>query len=237
MGKKILFKGSSGIGAINTSVRLYKNKRASHHKSGYNITISGQTASNTAPSSVNHSTFSINNREVIESSYPFAIINNTNSELSYAYKINLPSNDAIETGYSDYVYTIQMNGSFTEFELNDNGRISDDIHSAHSYFFNTHFVHDTTWEPRIIPPILSPTYLPYKVKCYNTESGVVSEPRSSVEIFNNSNLEYFIYIKVVLKPKSYLVGTLKMIYADIYPSSLTDFYENFKFGVSRLALS
>ena len=173
MGKKILFKGSSGIGAINTSVRLYKNKRASHHKSGYNITISGQTASNTAPSSVNHSTFSINNREVIESSYPFAIINNTNSELSYAYKINLPSNDAIETGYSDYVYTIQMNGSFTEFELNDNGRISDDIHSAHSYFFNTHFVHDTTWEPRIIPPILSPTYLPYKVKCYNTESGVV----------------------------------------------------------------
>lgn len=236
MGKKILFKGSSGIGAINTSVRLYKNKRASHYKPGYNVIISGQTASNTAPSSVNHSTFSINNREVIESSYPFAITNNTNSDVSYAYKINLPSNDAIETGYSDYVYTIQMNGSFTEFELKDNGRISDDIHSASSYFFNTHFVHDTTWEPRIIPPISSPNYLPYKVKCYNTESIAVSEPRSSVEIFNNSDREQFIYIKVTLKPKSYVVGTLKMIYGDIYPATLTKFYENFKFGVSRLVL-
>lgn len=236
MGKKILFKGGSGIGAINASVRLCKNKRASHCKSGYNAIIHGQMASNNAIPSVNHSTFSINNKQVIETSYPFAVINNTDSELSYAYKINLPSSGIIETRYADYVYTIQMNGSFTEFELKDNGRISNDIHGASSYFFNTHFVHDTTWEPRIIPPISSPNYLPYKVKCYNTESGVVSEPRSSVEIFNNSGVEYFIYIKVALKPKSYVVGTLKMIYGDIYPVALTDFYENFKFSVTRLAL-
>lgn len=165
MGKKILFKGSSGIGSLNASVRLHKNKRANHYK----VILSGQTASNNLTSSVNHTTFGINNREVIESSYPFALINKTTSPLSFAYKINLPSNNSVESNvsYTDYVYTIQMNGSFTEFELNDNGIISDDIHSANSYFFNTHFVHDTTWEPRIIPPILSPNYSPYKVKCYN----------------------------------------------------------------------
>jgi hypothetical protein len=236
MGKKILFKGSSGIGAINTSVRLHKNKKASHYKSNYNIIISGQMASNNTISSINHSTIGINNREVIESGYPVALINKTDSDLSYAYKINLPSNNNIQKGYSDYVYTIQINGSFTEFELKDTGIISDDINSANSYFFNTHFVHDTTWEPRIIPPITSPNYSPYKVKCYNTESNVVSASRSSIEIFNNSDVEYFIYIKVTLKPKSYIAGTLKMIYGDIYPATLTDFYENFTFSVEKLNL-
>lgn len=236
MGKKIFFKGNIGVGALNTSVRLYKNKRASQCKSNSNIVISGKTAANNTTSSVNHSTFSISNREVIESSYPIALINKTESDLSFAYKVNLPSNDYLETRYSNYVYTIQMNGSFTEFELNDNGRISDDIDSAHSYFFNTHFVHDTTWEPRIIPPISSPNYLPYKVKCYNTASNIVLEPRSAVEIYNNSDGEYYIYIKIILKPKTYVVGTLKMIYGDIYPTSLTDFYEKFIFSVTKLSL-
>jgi hypothetical protein len=228
MGKKILFKGNSGIGGINTSVRLYKNKRASHCKH----TIVIQTASPSV--SQNHLTFSINDREVIESSYPVALINKTDILKSFAYKINLPSTDAIENGYSNYVYTIQMNGSFTEFKLNPNGVISNDIDAANSYFFNTHFVHDTTWNPRIIPTISSS--VPYKAKCYNTASAGVSEPDTTVEIFNNADGEYYIYIKITLKPQTYVVGTLKMIYGDIYPATLTNFYENFTFNVAKLSM-
>ena len=129
-----------------------------------------------------------------------------------------------------------MNGSFTEYELTNIGKISDDINTAKSYFFNTHFVHDTTWEPRIIPAFTPPNHSPYKVKCYNTGLNELSEPLSSVEIYNNYDGEYFIYVKVSLKPKTYVVGTLKMLYGDIYPASLTNFYENFTFSVSRLKL-
>jgi len=177
-------------------------------------------------------TTSVNQREVVESRFPFALSNKTNALLAYSYKINLPVNNDLDK-IKDYVFSIQMNGKFSEFNLNDdNSVITDDVYAVSSYFFNTHFVHDTTWEPRILPQISN--NIPFKVNCHNVEYNTTTPPLSSVEIYNNSDSEYFIYVKFILPPKIYIVGTLNMIYGDVYPASLTNFYRNFVFTVKKI---
>jgi hypothetical protein len=178
-------------------------------------------------------TTNVNQREVVESRFPFALSNKTDVNVAYSYKINLPVNNDLDK-IKDYVFSIQMNGKFSEFNLNDdNSVITDDVYAVSSYFFNTHFVHDTTWEPRILPQI-SNTDIPFEVNCHNVEYNTTTLPASSVEIYNNSDSEYFIYVKFILPPKIYIVGTLNMIYGDVYPASLTNFYRNFVFTVEKI---
>jgi hypothetical protein len=184
---------------------------------------------------LNQVTYGINNREVIQTNYPFAIINKSDISISYNYKINLPSDSDINNkniSFHDYVYTIQLDGKFTEFDLDGSGNpITNDIYTANSYFYNTHFVHDSTWNPRILPPILKND--PYKIKCYNTELDKITFPKSIIEIFNDPIDPFFINIKITLLPKMYLVGTFEITYGDIYPADLTDFYEYFRFTIVK----
>lgn len=91
----------------------------------------------TNPASVNNLITRINNKEVIETSYPIAV-----ADSDIIYKISLPSNEILDNSIiiPEYVYTIQINGSFTQFELdttNVNDNITNDIENASSYFFNT----------------------------------------------------------------------------------------------------
>lgn len=184
----------------------------------------------TNPAPVNNLITRINNKEVIETSYPIAV-----ADSDIIYKISLPSNEILDNSIiiPEYVYTIQINGSFTQFELdttNVNDNVTNDIENASSYFFNTHFTYDTTWTPRIIPTMTELS--PYQVKCHKMTNITQSPERVSVSLFTKPNKYDYIYLKLTIIPKTYVVGTLKIIFGDIYPTKLTNYYDNFEITIS-----
>jgi hypothetical protein len=182
---------------------------------------------------LNQLTTVINNREVISTKYPFVLSNYNNTENEETvYKISIPilpehSSNAIAA----YVYTLQINCKFTEFELDNinlNDNINNDIQRAQSYFFNTHFGFDTTWSKIIIPAMTKER--PYEVASYNASSMTQSlfEQRVTFSLYTpDADEKGYIYMKVKLLPKTYLMGTFEIVFGDIFPQKLTNFFDNF----------
>ena len=180
---------------------------------------------------------SLNDKEVIEAKFPFASVNRkSDSKNEIVYKISLPYNSNLDTNNTlipEYVYTMQVNGHFTVFEIdtiNMQDNISKDIQNAESHFFNTNFVYDTTWTPRIIPTIFPSEY---KVKCHKVTNVIQSSDRISVSLFTKHDKYDYIYIKFTMDPNTYVVGTLNIIFSDIYPATFTNYYDDFKITVSK----
>ena len=180
---------------------------------------------------------SLNDKEVIEAKFPFASVNRkSDSKNEIVYKISLPYNSNLDTNNTlipEYVYTMQVNGHFTVFEIdtiNMQDNISKDIQNAESHFFNTNFVYDTTWTPRIIPTIFPSEY---KVKCHKVTNVIQSSDRISVSLFTKHDKYDYIYIKFTMNPNTYVVGTLNIIFSDIYPATFTNYYDDFKITVSK----
>jgi len=178
---------------------------------------------------------SSNDKEVIETNFPFAIVNRKNdAENEVVYKISLPFNVNLENSIIEYVHTIQVNGHFTKFKLDTtflDDNITNDIQEAESYFFNTHFVYDTTWTPRIIPQMTHAS--PYQVKCHKVTNIVQSPEKIKISLFTKPDEYDYMYIKFTMLPKIYAVGTLKIVFGDIFPAKLTNYYDDFEILISK----
>ena len=179
-----------------------------------------------------------NDREVVSTNYPFVLANYNNTQHEETvYKISIPNLPELNSNIiSAYVYTLQINCKFTEFELDNitpNDNIDNDIQGAQSYFFNTHFSFDTTWSNKIIPTMTKKH--PYEVASYNVSSitKAAFEQRVTFSLYTPDDDEKgYIYIKVKLLPKTYLMGTFDIVFGDIFPQKLTNFFDNFELTFS-----
>lgn len=181
---------------------------------------------------LNQITTTNNDREVISTTYPFALANYNNTEHEETvYKISIPNLPEYNSNIiSAYVYTLQLNCKFTEFELDNmnlNDNIDNDIQGAQSYFFNTHFGFDTTWSNKIIPAMTKER--PYEVASYNVSSitEALFEQRVTFSLYTPDDEKGYIYMKVKLLPKTYVMGTCNIVFGDIFPQKLTNFFDNF----------
>lgn len=73
---------------------------------------------------------------------------------------------------------------------------------------------------------------PYQVKCHKMNNITQSPERVSVSLFTKPDKYDYIYLKLTITPKTYVVGTLKIIFGDIYPTNLTNYYDNFEITIS-----
>jgi hypothetical protein len=184
---------------------------------------------------LNQLTTTINGREVISAHYPFVLANYNTENKETVYKISIPNlpvkNEEIIPAY---VYTMQVNCKFTEFKLDDSlaNNIDNDIKSAQSYFFNTHFGFDTTWSNKIIPVMTIEK--PYEVVSYSVNSITQDQydQRVYFYLYTIPDEEGYIYIKIKLLPKAYVLATLHVVFGDIYPQKLTNFFDNHALTVS-----
>jgi hypothetical protein len=183
----------------------------------------------------NKITYEINDRDVVQTYYPIAIINsNEIGNQTITYTINLPENEQT-LSVPEYVFTMRISCDFTEFNIAPTDisptPITNDIYTADSYFFKSHFVNDTMWTPEILPQnAYIPTIEPFLPTCYksNASSGI---QKTTFEIsYVPSNLTF--QIKVILLPKTYVVGTFDILFGDIYPS-FKQLYRDFNFTIQR----
>jgi hypothetical protein len=184
---------------------------------------------------VNRVEYILNNRNTVVTYYPIAVSNRTVSPITKIWKINLPENSQTDA-VPEYVFTMGINLDFCEFNLTGTGSggiITGDINTANSYFFKSNFVNDTTWSPEILPQSqYTPSVVGFQPSVYKCNSSLPSEATTTFNIeYENSNRFY--YLKAVLQPNTYVVGTLHLVYGDIYPPEQV-LYDNFNFTIELI---
>lgn len=160
--------------------------------------------------------YEINDRDVVQTFYPFA------TKLQKTYTINL-----IETAQTDalphYVFTIKLSADYSEFNLTGpDPPITNDIYEAKSYSFNSHFIYDTTWDVKMLP------VTPYQPKTISCDS--LLNLSSTVFSIDHVGSDNFITFTVTPATNTYIVGTLNILFGDVYPSEKT-FYGGFNFSI------
>jgi hypothetical protein len=183
--------------------------------------------------SVNKIDYLINDRNTITTYYPIAASNRQPSEIIKIIKINLPEN--IQTlSIPEYVFTMIINFDFCEFEITspNNGIITGDINTANSYYFKSNFVNDTTWTPEILPQSqYTPSIIGFIPSCQKCNLSSPDCTTTFEILYDQSNKFY--YLKITLQSNIYVVGTLNVIYGDIYPSEKVT-YGNFNFTFEHI---
>ena len=161
--------------------------------------------------------YEVNNRDAVQTFYPFA------TSVSQSYKINL-----IETPQTDllpeYVFTIKIACDYTECNLSGTTPITNDIYGVNSYYFNTHFIYDTSWTTKMLPPS------PYSPACISCNSSGSSSTQFTI---THDGSNKYIILTVTPSSNMYIVGTLNILFGDVYPSQKT-LYRDFNFSISRV---
>ena len=210
-----------------TSLKRQVNTKAVY--SGNNKCCQPQTQG-----AVNRVEYILNNRNTVATYYPIAVSNRTVAPITKIWKINLPEN--IQTDLApEYVFTMIINLDFCEFEITTDpsgGAITTDINTANSYFFKSNFVNDTTWTPELLPQSqYTPTVVGFTPSVYKCNTSSPSQTTTFNIEYESSNRFY--YLKAVLQPNTYIVGTLNLVYGDIYPPEQVE-YDNFNFTIQLI---
>jgi hypothetical protein len=118
----------------------------------------------------------INQRETIETFYPFSMKNNTDLPMVNQYTIQLPDIP---------LYSLSISMEYTEYRFN--------VKEANSYYFKSHFTYDSTWTDKEIPNT------PFTPTIYSCGSGVDSLSQFVIDYSNRAmtitiNLPSYVYI-------------------------------------------
>lgn len=158
----------------------------------------------------------IHNRQTLETHYPFALMNSTESIVEHTYKCNLPV-----VPEPIIVFSLIFNMEYTEYMLDE----TDDFINPASYFFKTSFTYDTT----LINTGKGIPNMPNTPKRYPCEESEYLPTISfRFEYVNNS-----IHLIVILPSNTYIVGNTTILLGQIYPKNKT-LYDDFNFNIEKL---
>jgi hypothetical protein len=158
----------------------------------------------------------IHNRQTLETHYPFALMNSTDTSVEHTYKILLPS-----IPEPVIVYSLIFQMEYTEYMLHE----SDDISNPASYFFKSSFTYDTTWitTDKKIPNMPN---TPKRYPCEETE--YTPQISFKFEYVHNS-----IHFVVIMPSNTYIVSNLGILLGQIYPIHKT-LYDNYNFNIEKI---
>lgn len=152
----------------------------------------------------NKLTTRINQRETIETFYPFSMKNKTSLPMVTQYTIQLPDI------HDEYVYSLSISMEYTEYRLND----------IESYYFKSHFTYDSSWTDKEIP---NTPFTPTIYSCGGTIT--------SVSNFVLDYLNHTMTITITLPPNVYIVSSATIKLGQIYPMDKTLY--DFDFFITR----
>jgi hypothetical protein len=166
--------------------------------------------------SANCTITTINNRQTLETHYPFAIMNSTEDTVEHVYKCHLPV-----TEEPIIVFSLSFNMEYTEYMLDE----TDDITNPASYFFKTSFTYDTTWinTGKKIPTM---PCTPKRYPCEETDLLPVIS-------FKFDYIDNSVHLYVILPSNTYIVGSSTIVLGQIYPRHKT-LYDSFNFNIEKL---
>lgn len=168
-------------------------------------------------------------RETATASWPFSAFT------TRTWSFNLP--DTIQTSqYLEYVFSIQINCSFCEFQLGNVNPITSDIQSVSNYQFGTNLVYDSSWNPDVLPPGGSigsprPALIPIINKTSSNNPGansladVNNPPPNATTVFKVwfEPTTRLLNIQAVMQSTYYIAGLFTISFGDIYPAVAQDF--------------
>lgn len=160
---------------------------------------------------------SINNRHSVRSVYPFAVKNITDAPIQFTYKVGMLPN-LLSHNIDSYVFTMNLVCDFTELNLQGTQPITNDVYGTQQGQWGAHFVFDSTWDTRILPPC------PF-----------APEVSNGTTAFNIRHTEAnpFIFLDLTVASKMYVVLDFQLAFGVIYPSEKINL-SDFNFSVQRM---
>jgi len=159
---------------------------------------------------------SIDDRQSVRSVYPFALKNTADVPALTSYKVGMLPN-LLAHNIDAYVFTMNLLFDFTEMRLDGEQPITNDVFHTLTGEWRAHFVFDSTWDTRVLPPC------PFSPTSNGTTAFTV----------RHTGADPFIVLDITLAPKTYAVFDFQLAFGVIYPASKVNLAD-FNFSVLRM---
>jgi len=159
---------------------------------------------------------SIDDRQSVRSVYPFALKNATDAPVMTSYKVGMLPN-LLAHNIDAYVFTMNLLFDFTEMRLDGEQPITNDVFHTLRGEWRAHFVFDSTWDTRVLPPC------PFSPTSNGTTTFTV----------RHTGADPFIVLDITLAPKTYVVFDFQLAFGVIYPAAKVHLAD-FNFSVLRM---